>query len=307
MGKYILARAVRAILTFFLVTVITFVLLHSTPGDIGWILLGRHATLARAAALDRQLGLDLPLPVQYVRWLNMLIQGGGLGHNLSAAAVPTLEYLAFGGGFSLLVAVFLATLQARFPATKFDRFSSGAVYFASTLPSFWIGLVLIYVFAMQLLWLPGNGPYAAPAAEGPLHWLFYMVLPTIALVVPTVASWSGLFRAGVEEALRADYVRTARAQGYSELVVLFRYVLRNALLPIITVAGMSLPTLFNNIVVLEMIFHMNGLGSFLVGSLFSFNYNEAVDLILIISMITVGGNLLADVLYSVADPRVRYS
>lgn len=309
MASYLARRCLQAVLTLFLVTVITFVLLHTMPGssNIGWILLGRDATRARAAALDRQLGVNLPLPVQYVRWLITLVQGGGLAQNFQQVAPPTLEYLALGGGLALMVGILLAALQARHPRSTFDQLSSGAVYFLSTLPSFWIGLLLIYVFAMNFFWLPGSGPYPAPAAEGLRNWLFYMVLPVCTLAIPTVAGWSGLFRTAIEEALRSDYVRTAHAKGSTASRVLFGHALRNALLPIITVAGMSLATLFNNIVVLEMVFRMHGLGSTLIGALFSFDFNEAVDVVLVISIITAFGNLVADILYSLADPRIQFS
>ncbi len=307
MGMYLLRRVTRALITLFVVTVITFTILHTIPANIGWILLGKHATTAKAAALDRKLGLTLPLPIQYVRWLVLLIEGGGLLQNLSLVAPPTLEYLALAGGFALLVAVLSATLQALYPGSTLSRWLSAASYIVSTIPSFWIGLLLIYIFAMTLIWLPGNGPYPGPLSQGLVNWLVYMILPAVTLAMPTVAGWSAVFRTAIEEALGSDYVRTTRAQGYSEHRILVRHVLRNSLLPIITIAGMSLPALFNNIVVLELIFHMQGLGSALIGSLFAFNYGETVNLVLVIGMITVFGNLLADVLYAVADPRIRFS
>ena len=307
MTMYLIRRLGRALITLVLVTIITFTVLYTIPANIGWILLGRHATLAKAAALNKKLGLTLPLPVQYVRWLALLIEGGGLLRSLSLVAPPTLEYLGLAVAVALVIAVAVATLEALYPSSTASRWISSAMYVIGTIPSFWIGLLLIYVFAMTLIWLPGNGPYPGPLSEGFGNWLVYMILPTATLVMPTVAGWSVLFRAAIEEALGSDYVRTARAQGYSDLRVLFRHVLRNSLLPVITIAGMSLPAMFNNIVVLELVFNMQGLGSALIGSMFAFNYSETVNIVLIIGMVSVAGNLVADILYAVADPRIKFS
>lgn len=306
MGRYALRRVGEAVVTLLIVSVITFTLLHLLPGNIGWILLGRDATAAKAARLDAQLGLTLPLPVQFLRWLRVLFEDGGLAAGLSLAP-STLEFLAAGGGLALLLAVGLALLQARSPGSLFDRVSTALAYFFYTVPSFWLGLLLIYTLAINALWFPANGPYDAAPSQGLMNWLYYMTLPIITLALTTTASWSVYIRTAVEDALHSHYARTARAKGMTEERVLINHVLKNAALPIITLVGMSLPSLFNNLIVLELVYNMIGLGTGLIGSLESYNYGFAVDIVFAIALITVAGNLIADLLYALADPRIEFS
>ncbi|MDA8344854.1 MAG: ABC transporter permease [Thermaerobacter sp.] len=251
------------------------------------------------------MGPDLPLPLQYLRWLNLLIQGGGLASGFSLAP-PTIELL-LGGGIALVLALGVALLQERVRGSFWDYAMGLIAYTLYTFPSFWLGLVLIYFFAFELFWLPGSGPYSGPGSAGLLRWAYYMVLPVVSIGLTTPATWSTHFGPAIEEAMQSDYVRTARSKGMSEGRILVRHVLRNALLPIITVMGMPFPSMFNNVIVIAWVFHMQGLGSGLLGSLIGMNYGAAVDLVFVISAVTVLGSLVADLLYAFADPRIQFS
>ena len=299
---YIARRAGEAALTLIAVGFAAFVLLHLMPYNVAAILAGPSASPAQVAQVAAAIGQNLPLPLQFLRWLRELAAGG-----LALAAVqafPTLELLALGSGLALLVALGLAFVQVRFQGSLLDRVSASLAFVLFTLPSFWVGFILIYFFAIDLLWLPAQGPSLNPSSQH--QWLLYMILPVVTLALTTIATWSTSVRAAVEEALRSDYVRTARAKGASERAVFRRHVLRNVLLPLITTAGMSLPSLFNNVIAIEWLFTMRGLGSGLIDALTSFDYGTAVDLVFVIGAVTVLGSLLADLLYLLADPRIQY-
>ncbi len=302
--RYLLGRAVQVVLTLLAVSLLTFILLHTLPGSLPLEMLGREATPARVRVLTRLLGVDLPLPLQYLRWIGLLLAPGEL-RQVTAIAVPTLELLALGGGVALMSSLSIASLQARLRGSLLDRALGIAAYVLYTLPSFWVGLMLVWIFADWFLLLPATGPL--PAGQSAASWWLRMILPVLTLALATIASWSTLFRAAIEDALRSDYVRTARAKGLGEREVLRRHALRPAALPVITVVGMSLPTMFNNVVAIEIVFSMMGLGSGLVGAISGLQFGVAGYLVLVIAAVTAVGSLIADMLYALADPRIQFA
>jgi peptide/nickel transport system permease protein len=306
MLRYAVRRVFGALIALFAVTVVTFVFLHLLPGNPAWALLGRQATPARAARLAAEMGLDLPLPLQYLRWVGLLLHGGGFASGFTLV-MPTIEFVVSGGVAALVLALGIALLQERLRGSLVDHALGLVAYVFYTFPSFWLAIMLVYVFAFQVFWLPGSGPYGGPGSQGLGGWAYYMILPVTTLALTTVATWSTQFRSAIAQALRSDYVRTARAKGIEEGRVMTHHVLRNAMLPVVTIVGMSLPSMFNNVVVLEWVFNMRGLGSGLLGSLIGMNYGGAVDIIFVIGLITVAGSLLADFLYAFVDPRIQFN
>ena len=300
--QYIARRLGEALLTLVAVAFAAFVLLHLLPYNVAAIMAGPKASPAQVAEVAAAIGQNLPLPVQFMRWFAQLAAGGlSLA---TAQALPTLELLGLGSGLALVLALGLVFIQVRFPGSLLDRLLASVAYVLYTLPSFWVGFILMYYFAIELLWLPAQGPSLNPPSQH--SWWLYMILPVVTLALTTISAWSTSVRAAVEEALQSDYVRTARAKGASERVVFRRHVLRNALLPLITTAGMSLPGLFNNVIAIEWLFTMQGLGSGLIDALITFDYGTAVDLVFVIGAVTVLGSLVADLLYLLADPRIQY-
>ncbi len=305
MARYIARRVLEATLTLLAVGFATFGLLHALPYNLAAIMAGPTAPPAVVAQVAREMGLNLPLPAQFGLWLRQL---AATGLPLAARFAPlTLELLVLGSVLAAVAAFAMAFAQARRPNSLIDRAASLAAYVAYALPSFWVGFVLIYVFALQLLWLPATGPNLDPSSQGIANWATEMVLPAMTLALSTIALWLTYFGGAIEEALHSEYVRTARAKGLSEGRVILAHVLRNALLPAITIAGMSLPTLFNNVIVVEWVFAMQGLGSELIYSLTGFDYSRAVDLVMVIGAFTILGSLVADLLYALADPRIKFS
>ncbi|MDA8346769.1 MAG: ABC transporter permease [Thermaerobacter sp.] len=304
MARYVARRVGEAVFTLFVVSVAAFVLLKLMPFNLAAIMAGPRASPGTVAQIAQGMGLDQPLPIQFLLWLHQLASGGAA--LAWQYAPPSLELLFLGSALAAFCAFWIAYVQAKRPRTLFDRAASLITFILFTLPSFWVGFVLIFVFGLQLLWLPAVGPNLDPSSQGFSNWIVEMILPVVTLAITTIATWTTYFRGAIDEALRSDYIRTARAKGLPEDRVIVVHVLRNALLPAITIAGLSLPSLFNNVIVIEWIFAMQGLGSALVYALVAFNYGVAVDLVLVIGAVTICGSLVADLLYAVADPRIKF-
>ena len=304
MTRYVVRRVLEAAFTLFVVSFATFLLLKAMPYNLAALSAGPRATPEMVVQLAHEMGLDKPLPLQFLFWLRQTLSTGAA---LAATyAPPSLELLGLGSVVAALCAFAIAYVQAKRPNSLFDRGMSLITFVLFTFPSFWVGFVLIFIFGIQLLWLPAAGPNLDPSSQGFSNWILGMILPVATLALTTIATWTTYFRGAIEEALRSDYIRTARAKGLPENQVIVVHVLRNALLPAITIAGLSLPTLFNNVIVIEWIFGMPGLGSSLVLALTQFNYGAAVDLVVVIGAVTILGSLLADLLYAAADPRIHF-
>jgi peptide/nickel transport system permease protein len=305
MGRYVARRLLEAVLTLVALSMATFLLLKAMPFNLAAIMAGPRATPGAVASLANAMGLDLPLPDQYVLWLRQLLGGGGFAAAWRYAP-PTLELVVLGSGLAAVCAFTIAYIQARSPNSRLDRAISLATFVLYTLPAFWLGFVLIFVFALDLLWLPAFGPNLDPSSQGFSQWIPEMVLPVTTLAVTTIATWTIYYRSTIEEALQSDYVRTARAKGLPERRVILKHVVRNVVLPGITLTSMSLPSLFNNVIVIEWVFTMPGLGDNLVSALTNFDWSTSIATVMVIGTITVLGSMVADLLYAVADPRIRF-
>lgn len=304
MITYVLRRLRQALLTLIAISLVLFLLMKLYGGDPGWIMLGHFATPAKVHKLDIELGVLQPWPVQYLDWLEMLF-AGGLSDTFSILP-PTILYFVLGGGLGLALAVTVALVQARHPGTWLDHLTSiGSLVFYA-LPSFWLGLVLFLIFAVELEWLPLVPPGFHPGGQGPLGWTLAMVLPVLTLALTTVSAWAMHLRAAMEEALLSDYVRTARAKGLPERAVLRRHVLRSALLPLLTMVGMSFPVLLSNLIVLQQVFGLPGIGGMLEGAIYFRLFGMLLNVVLVIGVITILANLVVDVLAALSDPRVRF-
>jgi peptide/nickel transport system permease protein len=301
---YIARRIGQSLLTLVAISMVLFLLLKLYGGDPGWIMLGHMATLAKVHALDRALGVFEPWPVQYLDWIRQLFAGGL--SSMFSVLPPTILLFALGGGLGLILAILLAIAQARHPGRWIDHLTSAGSLLFYALPSFWLGMVLFLIFAVELEWLPLVPPGFAPGGEGPLGWSLAMVLPVVSLALTSVATWSMHLRAAMEEALASDYVRTARAKGLPEYLVVRRHVLRHALLPLLTMIGMSFPVLLSNLIVLQMVFGMYGIGGLLETAIFARLFGLLLNTVFVIGVITIAANLIVDILAVFADPRIRF-
>ena len=308
------ARMIHAVFVIWGCATLVFFMLRMIPGDPVIQMLGPEYTPEAAVALRHKLGLDEPLLTQYVRWITNVARGD-LGGSIASgetvadaikAGVPKTASLTL---VSFLIAVtialpagIVAALQRNKPV---DYIASFIAFIGVSMPSFWFGIILILVFAVQLKWLPAIG-YAEIADKGFGEWLKRLILPGLAIGAGYAAILMRFVRAGLLEVLSSDYVRTARAKGVRERAVIVRHALRNALIPVVTVAGIQLALLLSGTVVIETVFSIRGLGRILVGAIFDRDYPIVQGVILLVSVVFVLANLIVDVLYTFLDPRIRY-
>jgi peptide/nickel transport system permease protein len=314
LSKYIGQRLLWTLPTLLLVAVMVFFLVRMIPGDPALLILGDDASAEEIAGLRANLGLDQPVPLQFLYWLGNVIQGD-LGHSISNGA-PVLPLMLDRFQVSatiVLVAVGLATLIAipagLIAAWRQNEHVDVAIVAASTLlmsvPSFWLGLVFLLIFGLNLGWLPVVG--FVPFTENPWTAITYVILPIMTLMLIEVGVLTRMMRASAIEILRLEYVMHARAKGLSERKVLLRHVLPNAFAPTWTMIGLVLGGLLGGIAVLETVFTLPGLGRLLVDAIFARDYPVVQGCLLFTAMIYVIVNLIVDLCYPLFDPRVTAS
>lgn len=313
MATYVLKRLLAIVPTCFAVAVIVFAILRLTPGDPAAMIAGDMATPEQLAQIRAALGIDQPLYLQFIFWAERLLRGD-LGTSL-ISQVPVAQLIADRSGptvalasstivLSVIVAVPLGVAAAHFRDSWLDRSLMGFSVLGFSVPVFLKGYLLVLVFAVGLRWLPVQG-YASPA-DSVAGFATRLVLPTIALSLSYIALIARITRSSVLEVIREDYVRTARAKGLGERMVLFRHALRNAAVPVLTVIGIGITTLIGGVVVTESVFNLPGLGRLVVESVLARDYPVVQGLILVFALVCILINLAIDLLYCVFDPRISY-
>jgi peptide/nickel transport system permease protein len=315
MIPYIARRIAQAIFVVLGVTIIVFIILHLLPGGPARALLGPRATIQQVQEFIVQNGYNKPVWVQYGTYLDHLIHGN-LGYSyhynqtVNSLLAEDLPKSALLIGLSYLVSVVIAIplgiLQAVRRNKPVDYTVTGASFIGYSMPVFWLGILLILIFAVDLHWLPPEGPQGTTIGAI-LTQPVGLVLPVATLSIVTVAQFSRFMRSAAIENLVQDYIRTARSNGLSARAVLFRHVLRNSLLPIITLIGLSLPATLSGAVITESVFNYPGMGLLLWTAATVRDYPVMLGFTVVVGAATVVGSLLADILYGVADPRVRYA
>ena len=327
MTRFLLRRLALAVPLLLAVATLLFALVELAPGGPEEVWMGPGVTEEVRDQLRRNLGLDQPLAVRYGRWITSVARGDlGFSHSRGQPVVAVFrqvlpETLLLTGSalvLAFLLGIGIGVLQAARQDSWIDRGLNLTVLLFYSLPAFWLGILLILVFSYgaQVLWdwpfhLPASGPRSIgydqmAAGERVLDRLWHMVLPVTTLVLVLAAGISRYARSGMLEVLRSDYVRSARARGLSPWVVLFRHALPNSLLPLITVLGLYLPVLFSGTVFVETVFAWPGMGKTMVDAVSTRDYPLVLAGSLLFAVLVVLGNLLADALYAVADPRVRH-
>ncbi len=303
MARLILARLGAAVLVVLGVSVLVFLLLHLVPGDPVETMLGQGARPADHAALTHALGLDRPLWVQLLEFLrrvftlqlgDSILQQRPIGALLAERLPATVELALAALAVAVLVALPLGIVAALRRGSVWDRLATGFALFGVSIPNFWMGPLLILLFSLQLGWLPVSG------REGPAS----LVLPALTLGTSLAAVLSRMVRSSLLEVLGEDFMRTARAKGLSELQVVLRHGLRNALLPLITVLGLQLGVLLGGAVVTETVFAWPGVGLLTIEAIQRRDYPVVQACVLLISVGYVVVNLLLELVYAWADPRI---
>jgi len=313
MARLILHRLGAVIPVLLLVTVGVFTLLHLTPGDPIDAMMAESVDATVKETLRRDLGLDQPIAVQYARWMGRLLQGD-LGRsirngepvleNVGRRIRPSLQLAAFAMAISLLVAFPVGIVAAVRRNTSADRVATTFALFGICMPNFLLALLLIFFFGVTLRWLPISG-YTDPLEE-PLLGLRSLALPAITLGLALAAVITRTLRSSLLEALAEDYVRTARAKGLSEWMVIRAHVLKNALIPVVTVMGLQLGTLIGGAVITEYVFALPGVGRLVVDAVFARDYPTVQGVVLLIAVGFIVSNLMVDLLYGWIDPRIRH-
>jgi peptide/nickel transport system permease protein len=312
-----LARRVLALVPVLIVVgIVVFLLIHLTPGDPAAVILGDSATPARIASLRHELGLDKPLWEQFLTWGQGVLRGD-LGNSLffhrsvvstildHVGPTASLALLAFIMGLLIAIPSALLAVWMRKRNRFLDpMFMSGSLVGVSV-PNFWLALMLISFFAVNLRWLPVSG--YVPLGNGVWPWFSHLLMPAFVLAIQQAGLIARMLRDGMLDVLHQDYIRTARAKGAPEKWVLMRHAFRNALIPTVTVVGSSLAALLGGAVVTEVVFALPGVGNLIVQSISRRDFPVVTGAVMFIALVYVVVNLLVDVLYSVLDPRVQYA
>jgi len=312
LGRLVLHRLAATVPVLLLVTLGVFALLHLTPGDPIDTMMAESADPAVKAHLRRELGLDRPIYVQYAQWMGRVVRGD-LGRsirngepvfeNVSRRLRPSLQLALLAMTVSVIIAFPVGIVSAVRQNTTADRVGTTFALFGICMPNFLLALLLIFVFGVTLRWLPISG-YVDPLEEG---WdgLRSLVLPACTLGLALAAVITRTLRSSLLEALGEDYVRTARAKGLSEWAVVCGHVLKNAMIPVVTVLGLQLGTLIGGAVITEYVFALPGVGRLVVDAVFARDYPLVQGVILLIAVGFIVSNLLVDLLYGWLDPRIR--
>ncbi|MER9204178.1 ABC transporter permease [Mesorhizobium sp. M0933] len=313
MGAYILRRLVSAIAVMAVVGIFVFLLLRLAPGDPAAIIAGRSATAEVIAGIREQLGLNDPMPVQFIRWVRDML-GGDFGTSIytgrpvvqliSQRLEPTVSVSILTMMLSVTVGVSFGILAAWRTGGVVDRFLTAFSALGFSVPVFVIGYFFIYFFAIRTHWLPVQG--YAPIGEGLRPWFVHLILPTVALVLGFIAFIARVTRASMLEVLSEDYMRTAAAKGASSYAMLFHHALRNAGVPILTVVGISFAYLIGGVVLTETVFNIPGIGRLVVDAINNRDYPIIQSVLILTSGLYVLINLTVDLAYTLIDPRIRY-
>jgi peptide/nickel transport system permease protein len=314
MGRFIVRRLLTAIPLLLGISLVLFTLIHLAPGGPSDIYADNPTVRAQdLAQMEDNLGLNDPLPVQYVKWLRGMVVGdwgnsykdgravtAALGERLPA----TLELMGASALFAIICAIPIGIFTAT-RARSWSRYVVNTITMLGiSIPTFWTGMMVILLFAVRLDWLPTGG-------RGGEDWavvdrLRHLIGPAVVLGAVSVASWARYIHSSMIEVMQADYIRTARAKGLVERSVVLRHAFRNASIPFITLLGLQLPQLFSGALVTEVIFSWPGLGRLITESITGRNYPVLMGAFMLSSLMVVLGSLIADILYSLVNPQIRY-
>ena len=313
MQRYLVERVVQLAVVLVFLSMIVFTIVRLIPGDPAAVMLGTESTPQAMAQIRREMGLDQPLPVQYALWLRNVLAGNFGTSWVSKQPALALILGALPVTLQLVAASFLVALLIAFPAGIFAALrprswvDQGATTFALlgvSLPSFWLGIMLILLFALGLRWLPPSGYLAV--TRDPLGALRVTLLPALTLGVALAAPLTRFLRSGMLDVLGLDYVRTARAKGLGERAVVARHALGNALLSVVTVLGLQLGALLGGSIVIEQVFGWPGLGRLSLAAIQQRDYGLVQGIVLFVAAGFVLVNFVVDLVYLYLDPRIRY-
>ncbi len=314
MQRYLLRRVLLAVPTLLVTSMILFGILHLAPGGPVAIYASPDAGPEDLARIARLLGTDQPIPVQYMKWLGGVLRGEWGSSFRYREPVTTVLIGRLPNTLQLMLAAMVLAFAVAVPFGVISAVSrrrwvqyqaSIASMLGVSIPTFWLGMMILLVFSVRLRWLPSGGMATIGIDFSLTDRLHHLVGPAMVLATLYIASWSRYVRSSLLEVIHQDYIRTARAKGLAERRVVFRHALRNALLPLVTLIGLQAPTLVGGAIITETVFAWPGMGRLLAESLTSRDYPVLMASFMIMAVLTVSGNLLADLAYGWIDPRIR--
>jgi peptide/nickel transport system permease protein len=313
---FLIRRLMQAVLLLFIVSMIGFAILHLAPGGpLSQFAASGEMTQADLDRIAEQLGLNRPLPVQYLEWLWRMLRGDwGVSYRdqqpvlkiVTSHIGATMELMLTSTLLAMFLGAWIGILGAIKRYSLFDSLATIGAMIALSIPTFWFGLVIIYVFSVGLGWLPSGNRYTVGDGSF-LNQLHHLIGPCIVLALVSTAVWSRYMRSSMLEVVNQDYIRTARAKGLSERYILLRHALRNALLPMITITGLHVPTLLSGALVTETVFTWPGMGRLFLDSISYRDYPTIMGILMLTAVLVLLGSLIADLLYGLADPRIERS
>jgi len=320
MGRYIIRRLLQAIPLLLLLSVFMFTLIHLLPGGPDQVLFNPHLSAAGRAALRAHFGLDDPVPIQYLKWLTRALTGDfgfSFANNLPVSYIlsqrfpATLQLFVTAFALALVLAIVLGVVSAVRQGTTTDYSLTVVSYFGIAMPAFLVGLFLQYIFGVWLHVLPTSGTetlgYTLAPADAFVDHVEHLILPMLTLATLSIAGWSRYMRSSMIEVVKQDYIRTARAKGVSTVTLLARHALRNAVIPLITVVAIDFGSIAGGATITEGVFAWPGMGSLFFSSLQVRDYPVLLAILLLGGFFVILFNLIADILYAVMDPRIRYA
>lgn len=316
MVTYIIRRTLLSIPILFGITILSFAIMKAAPGDPMSLMMDPTISAADREAFIDKYGLNDPEYVQYMKWLGNMLQGdfgtsivkkGTPVSDLIFARLPnTLILMIFSTLVALIIAIPFGVLSAKRPYTNLDYGITVTSFIGLAIPNFWFGLILIMVLSVNLGWFPTGGVSTLNADFNLFDRLHHIILPAFVLATADMAGLTRYTRSSMLDVMRQDYIRTARAKGFRENKVIFKHGLRNGLMPVITIFGLMIPSFIGGAVVVEQIFTWPGLGKLFIDSAFSRDYPVIMAMTVISAVLVVVGNLIADILYAIVDPRIEY-
>ena len=320
MGRYIIRRILQAIPLLFLLSIAMFGLIHLLPGGADAVLFNPRLTAAARAALRVRMGLDDPFYIQYIKWISSALTGNfGYSFNtnelvstiLARRFPATLELFGIAFLLALALAILIGVISAVRQGSATDYSLTILAYVGISMPAFLLGLFLQDIFGVWLQWLPTSGTGSYGLALSPLASLIdhlqHLVLPVIALSILFIAGWSRYMRSSMIEVVKQDYMRTARAKGVGTRALLLRHAMRNAVIPLITIVALDFGAIAGGATITEGVFAWPGMGLLFIDSLDRRDYPVLIAMLMLSAFFVIAFNLIADILYAVMDPRIRYS
>lgn len=320
MGRYVIRRILQAIPLLLLVSIFMFALIHLMPGGPEQVLFNPRMSAASRAEMRVRFGLDDPVPLQYLKWLGDCLTGNfgfSFATNLPVTTLlgqrfpATLELFGSALIFALIFAILLGVIAGVRQGSATDYVLTTVSYFGISMPVFLFALFGQYIFGVKLHWLPTSGMstvgYTLDPFDAFIDAVQHLILPMLVLSILFIAAWSRYLRSTMIDVVKQDYMRTARAKGVSPLGVLVRHAMRNALIPLVTVVTLDFGSIAGGAVITETIFSWPGMGQLFYGSLQARDYPVLLAMLVLSAFLVIAFNLLADVLYGVLDPRIRYA